>query len=401
MIQIYKYDNTNYSNNGDVTLNPTSCIYKDSEKELILEHSYDESSRWKYIECDNVIKGTLHGIDQLFRIYKIENDLDTITAYARPIMYDLINNVLIDVRPTTKTGQEALDIILNGTGFTGHSDIPKINTAYYVRKNIIEALFSDDDNSFINRWGGELYFENFNIYLMSKIGNDDGIRIDEGYNLEDIKGTINFDEVTTRIVPTGFNGITLDGEYPFVDSSLINNYSNVLMKVINFEDVKVKENEDEEGFNTLAEAQTELQARCRELYSSGIDKPKISYEIAVTNDERLRNVSTGDFVHVYVKKLDLYVATRVSDYEFDLLEQRNISVSVGNVEKTYEQKQGDVQSAVNNAFNQNGNIKGGSIEGVINAMQTQFKALKDSAQKQDIRAMLFEDRVPTSPTFGA
>ena len=36
----------------------------------------------------------------------------------------------------------------------------------------------------------------------------------------------------------------------------------------------------------------------------------------------------------------------------------------------------------------------------INAIQAQFKALKDVAQPQDVRAMLFEDRVEDSPTFG-
>ena len=38
MIEIYLKNNTNYDKNGDITLNPTSCTYKESEKELTLEH---------------------------------------------------------------------------------------------------------------------------------------------------------------------------------------------------------------------------------------------------------------------------------------------------------------------------------------------------------------------------
>ena len=31
MIEIYLKTNTNYDKNGDITLDPTSCTYKDSE----------------------------------------------------------------------------------------------------------------------------------------------------------------------------------------------------------------------------------------------------------------------------------------------------------------------------------------------------------------------------------
>lgn len=41
------------------------------------------------------------------------------------------------------------------------------------------------------------------------------------------------------------------------------------------------------------------------------------------------------------------------------------------------------------------------MQGILDAVKTQFHALRDVAQKQDVRAMLFEDLNPDSPTFGA
>ena len=36
MIEIYLKSNTNYENNGDITLDPISCIYNDSEQMITL-----------------------------------------------------------------------------------------------------------------------------------------------------------------------------------------------------------------------------------------------------------------------------------------------------------------------------------------------------------------------------
>ena len=155
MIEIYLKTNTNYESNGDITLDPTSCNYKASENLLTLEHFIDDEGRWKYINFENVIAAEENGKKKLYRIYNVVKELYSVTAYARPLFFDLIDKVLLDVRPTRKIAQEALDIILEGTGFTGHSNLSSINTSYYIRKNIVEALIGDIENSFLNRWGGE------------------------------------------------------------------------------------------------------------------------------------------------------------------------------------------------------------------------------------------------------
>ena len=410
MIEIYLKTNTNYDKNGDITLDPTSCTYKDSENFITLEHFIDDEGRWKYINFENVIAAEENGKKKLYRIYNVVRGLYSVTAYARPIFYDLIDKVLLDVRPTNKIGQEALDIILADTGFTGHSNISNLSTAYYVRKNIVEALLGNEENSFLNRWGGEFYCENFDVYINDKIGSDNGVRVEFGYNLNEIEEDVNIEEVVTRIIPVGYDGIMLEGNAPWVDSPLINKYTQPKMRVIEFSDIKVKENsEDEEGFDTIEEARAELIKQCNLLFDNGIDKPTINYKIDMINlanttaykdFEMLVEVNKGDTVTCYIKHLDIDVKARVIDYERDLITGEYTYIELGNVVSNFFNEQADIQSKVNNILNSNGSVKAQTLEGTINAIQAQFKALKDVAQPQDVRAMLFEDRVEDSPTFG-
>lgn len=410
-IEIYLKNNTNYESNGDITLFPTSCTYKDSEQEVTLEHPLDDEGRWKFIDYENILSIEENGKKKLFRVYNVVKSLYNITAYARPPFYDLIDTILLDVRPTDKNGQEAMDIILKDTGFTGHSNISTINTSYFVRKNIVNSLVGDDENSFINRWGGEFYTENFDVYINDRIGSDNGLRVEFGYNLEEVEQDINIEEVVTRIIPIGFNGIMLEGDTPWIDSPLINKYTHPKSRVIEFSDVKVKEKEeDQEGFNTIEEARAELIKRCNKMFDKGIDKPLVNYKISMINIEnstayedvkKLVKANKGDTVTCYISHLDIDVKARVVDFEKDMLTGEYISIELGNVVNNFIKEQADIQQRVNSILNSEGRVKADMLNGTIDALQTQFKALKDIAQPQDILGMIFEDRVENSKTFGA
>lgn len=409
-IEIYLKTNTNYEMNGDMLLLPISCTYKASEHLVTLEHPIDDIGRWKYIDYENVISVEDDGKKKRYRIFNVVKSLCSITAYARPLFFDLIDNILLDVRPTLKNGEEALNIILEGTGFTGHSNISNINTSYYVRKNIVEAILGNDENSFLNRWGGEVLLDNFDIYINDKIGSDNGVRVELGYNLNEIEEDINIEEVATRIIPTGYNGIMLEGNTPWVDSPLINKYTKPKMRVINFDDVKVKESEaDEEGFNTIEEARQELIKRCNKLYEEGIDKPSVNYKIDMINLAnttaykdyiKLVTVNEGDTVTCYIPGLDIDVKARVIDYEEDLITGEYISLELGNAISNFFKEQADVQSKINNILNSNGTVKGNEIQGFLDATKAKLIAQKEIGQLQDVRAFIWEDLDPNSPTYG-
>ena len=411
MIEIYLKNNTNYENNGDITLQPISCVYSNSESMITLEHQIDDIGRWKYINTDNVLASDITGKKVLYRIFNILKTFDTITAYARPLFYDLIDKILLDVRPTNMTGEEALNYILKDTPFTGHSNITAVNTSYYVRKNIVEAIVGDDENSFLNRWGGEFYTENFDVYVNEQIGSDNGVRVEFGYNLNAIEEDINFEDVATRIIPVGYDGLMLDGTTPWVDSPNINKYANIKERVITFEDIKVKESaEDEEGFNTIEEARAELIRQCNLLYDNGIDKPIVNYKIdmidlsnttAYKDFKVLVDVKQGDTVTCYIKELDIDVKARVIDFERDELTGEYNSIELGNEISNFFNEQVDISNKVNSILNDNGSVKANEVQGFIDSTKAMIRAQKSVAQKQHIRAMLFEDLDESSETYGA
>lgn len=415
MIQIYKHENTNFESNGDMTLTPTSSIFKmelNGICEIELEHPYDNLGKWKYIAADNVVAGpTPYSEKQLFRIYETEKTMTGIKAYARHIFFDLIDNVLLDIRPTQKTGEEALNILLQGTGYKGHSNLVDLNTAYYIRKNVVEAIAGDDENSFANRWGGERLYNNFDVYINSSIGSDNGVRAEFGYNLTEIEEKINLEDTVTRIIPLGFDGIMLEGEKPWVDSPNINKYAKIKTKVVEMQDIKVKENvEDEEGYNTLEEAQNAMKKRCEELFEGGLDLPVCTYSVAMEDlssttaykgYEVLETVSIGDTVHCKHIGLGIETKARCVALEWNMLSKKYVSLTLGDVTKNFFDEQSDVATRVDNILNANGTVNANKLQGIVNGLNTKFKAQKDIAQNQDVRAILFEDLDPDSPTFGA
>ena len=144
MIEVYVKGNEDYGSNGDMTLTPTTCeveLTVEGVAELTLEHPIDDLGRWEYLVTDNVIAApTPYSKKQLFRIYDYTKTETEVTAYARHIFYDSAGEMLVDVRPTNKTGQEALDTILSGTKYKAKTNIKTRSTAYYIRKNIMEAI---------------------------------------------------------------------------------------------------------------------------------------------------------------------------------------------------------------------------------------------------------------------
>ena len=170
MIQIYKPDNTDYEHNGDITLLPsvaTTHAILNGAWTAELTHPIDSEGRWKHITEESVVKMPSFNGNQLYRIKEVSKQDSGVTATMEPIFYDAMNDCFLeDVRPTGKNGQDALDIMLApNSKYSGQSDITRASTAYYQYVNFMEALNGDIDQSFINRWGGEILLEADEVLL--------------------------------------------------------------------------------------------------------------------------------------------------------------------------------------------------------------------------------------------
>lgn len=422
---LYKASNTNFEMNGDYTLHPLACLATFNLNDTWQLDIDIPDGNEDFVVGAVISVDTPYGKRQLYRIQDTDRDMDNASATAYPIFLDSRNDCFLwNVRPTNKIGQDALDIMLAGSKYTGQSDITTASTAYYVQKNFIEALNGDDENAFLKRWGGEVAYQNFKILVNNRLGADNGLRVEFGFNLTGLQEQVDMSNVVTRIIPKAFNGYILpDNEV--VDSPLINNYPVVYTRVIEYQDVKLAEDATEEDEDngtiicaTMEELYAALRTKANAEFSTGIDLPNITYDVDMVDLSRtdlykdyagLLNVQLGDTVHVKNRRMGIETTARVITLVYDCITQKVTSLTLGDYEANYFNDVSSTVSTVNglneavgNIYDPNsGTVIAGKISGVINLLQTTLKAQKNIAQKQDVRAILFEDLDPDSPTYGA
>lgn len=423
MIQIYNPNNTNYEKNGDMPLTPSSATIHtilNGSWDAELHHPIDQDGRWKYIVEGAVVKMPSFNGDQLFRVKNKQKADSGIDATMEPIFYDAKDDCwLTDVRPTGKTGQEALNIMTApNSKYSGKSDITLQSTAYYEYMNLMEAINGNNDNSFVNRWGGEILFDNFSVIINQRVGGDYGAEIRYGKNVpvDGLTEEVDTRDVVTRIYPKAFNGYTMT-DHGYVDSPLINNYPTIKCATLTFEDVKMREDaqeDDEENGVTVCDTQAELdaalRAKCNEQYTAGLDKPSVSISadmILLQNTEQykdyeiLESVSLGDTVHCRNQHLGIVTDARVIELKYNSILKRIESVVIGDYQYNYFQDVTSTVSRVESAIRPDGSVIGQQVQGIINGVKAQMKAQTSVAKKVSVRAVLLEDTDPDSPNFGA
>ena len=117
-----------------------------------------------------------------------------------------------------------LFVIIRIKQYSGQSDITTIGTAYFVRRNLMDAINGEDSPSFSQVWGGEILFDNFSVLINQRIGGDYGADIRYGKNMTGLTSTVDMSDTVTRIVPVAYNGRMMSGNTPWVDSENINKY---------------------------------------------------------------------------------------------------------------------------------------------------------------------------------
>lgn len=412
-IEFYNPDNNNFESDGNVTLRPNKALFKiklNGICEIELSHPCDKEGRWKFIKNDGIIKApTPYSNGQLFHVYSIKkNMVGGLNIKARHIFFDLNKSIILDNRAENKTCQEALDIILNETKFSGKSNMKKLATAYFVKMNRVAAINGNTDNTLISRWGGEIFLDNYNVTVNDHIGGDYGAYINYGNNMLELGLEDNEDNVITRGYPVAFNGRMLPEKY--IDSPLINRYREIKEDFVEMSDLKLKEDSsDGEGFDTVEELYKSMRIRMKELYDGGLDKPTVTGTTKVAPLENttkykyvkgLVNIGLGDTITIYHEKLDIDFASRCIGYTWNILTRKYETVDVGEFKESFFSKQTDVRNKVESILNGDGSVKANEIQGFLDATRTKLIAQKEIGQLQDVRAFIWEDLDPNSPTYG-
>lgn len=422
MVQIYSPDNTNYDLNGDMTLQPVSCLaYAELNGMWYLEltHLIDEEGRWKYIVEEAVVKvKTWQQTSQLFRIQKVTKKDTRVTAEAYPIFYDARDDgFIITKHPVNKNGNQALQIMLSDlpAKYSGSSNITTAATAYFENRNLIDCLCGESPN-FVERWGGEIRYNNYAVEINTRIGSDRLVDVRYGKNIRGITYEVDMSEIATRIYPQSYNGHRMYGETPWVDSPLINSYAKLYVKKIEYEHVRMAEDvtgEEEEDL-IVCETQEELDAAlrqcCQDDFAAGIDKPKVTMDIDLINLAdtveysdyvTLETIRLGDTVHCIHSKLGITSDARVISIEYDCLTNRTTRIQIGDATYDYIRNMSTAVSRINGVIRSDGSLVADRVAGFLDGAKTSLRAQYDIARRQDVLAILFENLDTESPLYGA
>lgn len=423
MIQIYKAFNKDQTRNGDMVLMPsaaTTHAVLNGSWSAELTHPIDPEGRWKYIEEEAIVEMPSFNGKQLYRIRSKKKTASTVQATMEPVFFDSIDDCwLEDVRPTNKTGQEALDIMLESNPkYSAQSDIDKLGTAYYEYQNFMEALNSNQDNSFINRWGGEILFDNYEIIVNSRVGEDRGVEIRYGKNIkkDGISEEVSIGNTVTRIYPKAYNGYKMSGK-GYVDSPLLKKYPTVKTITMTFSDVKMaedaQEGDEEKGIiicNSQDELDQALKMKCENQYSNGLDKPSvtISVDMVLTGNteeykqyRKLEEISLGDTVHCRNARLGIVTDARVIELKYNSILKRVESVVIGDYSYNYFNNVSSTVNRVQNAIRSDGTVIAEQVYGAINTLNAFLHAQSTAAKRTDSVAYLIEDLDQNSELYGA
>lgn len=423
MIQIYKAFNTDQTRNGDMVLMPSAAITHavlNGSWSAELTHPIDPEGRWKYIEEEAIVEMPSFNGKQLYRIRSKKKTVSTVQATMEPVFFDSIDDCwLEDVRPTNKTGQEALDIMLESNPkYSAKSDIDKLRTAYYEYQNFMEALNSNQDNSFINRWGGEILFDNYEIIVNSRVGEDRGVEIRYGKNIkkDGISEEVSTGNTVTRIYPKAYNGYKMSGK-GYVDSPLLRKYPTVKTITMTFSDVKMaedaQEGDEEKGIiicNSQDELDQALKMKCENQYSNGLDKPSvtISVDMVLTGNteeykqyRKLEEISLGDTVHCRNARLGIVTDARVIELKYNSILKRVESVVIGDYSYNYFNNVSSTVNRVQSAIRSDGTVVAEQVYGAINTLNAFLHAQSTAAKRTDSVAYLIENLDQNSELYGA
>jgi phage minor structural protein len=326
LICIYDRKTTkgNFENNGLGVLAETISAYITEELngdyELELEYRA-KGRKAKFLEEWNIIKAD----GQLFRIYKVQKqskDIKIIKVWAKHIFYDLLYFFIEDSSATNSSVKTAMEKALPsdlGSIYSVDSDIIIANTMYFIEKNPVEAIFS-----ILNTWQcGELKRDNFDIKILSQMGNNTGVLITQGKNILGIEYNIDTTEVATKLYPVGADGIKLTEKYINVVNWDSDKYPPFpIIKKVVFSDAA-----DEVTLRALAEEKAN---------TIGLNKINIEVdfiELAKTKEyEKLKDlekVSVGDRVIVRHKDFNINITVPIIKTKKDVLRGINTTVTLG------------------------------------------------------------------------
>ena len=287
--------------------------------------------------------------DQPFRIYRVVPELDKVTVYARHIFYDLLDNMVRSLKPSpsavgASVVQSLAGACLSSHDFSFYSDLTSTaEDVEWENVNPVEAMLGE--NGLVSKYGAELARDWYDVFLVRRVGNNTDVSIREKKNLTGISYDVDETDVVTRIMPTGedTDGNILYLPELYLDSPNINAYTHP--KWIHLPVSEAKEVTDGDEPKSKAQCYAEMRKAAQAEFDAGCDLPTVTLKVDFVNCSdaeeykqyaALTDIFLGDSVRVIARRIGVEVSMRMTQYTYDCLTRKYISVTLGTAADTLE-----------------------------------------------------------------
>ena len=353
---LYSKVETDFSHNGLGFLTDIISAKVTEERNGVYELSfqYPTSGQWYELIANGcIVKAKANETSdlQLFKIYKSSKPIRGIVTFsAEHISYALNGLPLAGFSISGATPQMAMRRALEQTplehNFTAQSDIATVNKTEIKTPCSVRGLLGGQEGSILDVWGGEYEFDNFNVILHANRGANNGVTIEYGKNLTDIKQEENISECYTHLMPYAvYNQDDGNGNsnevYVYLTDKVI-----PLPTAANLGHQKalIKDFSDTFGDNEIPTA-AKLRTRANAfIASSDLTTPKVSITVSFIqlwqteeykNVAPLERVRLCDIVSVYFSKLGISATAKVIKTIYDVIAERYESVTVGDAKSNF------------------------------------------------------------------
>lgn len=381
--QIHVYDlhepQNGFKSNGLAVLDPISCTswHDDDRWDVELTHPLDEWGKWKYLLPENIIKvrGQLFRIDRY--LPKISGSERLVSIHASHISTDMAAQIIRQATFGGGTASQFIDFAFSSVDepfyseglqayeFEGYSDISGVSGETELVNCSLWAAIVGADNCLLNRYGGELYRDNFYFSVCTRMqyAKDNAFRLRYSLDMTEISQTIDYTDFCTELHGRDNFG----NEYAICWTGVDWAVHHPRQRAMSF-----TYSDFDTAFDSLVHDVETL------FFAS--DYPKVTYDMSLANlknDPRyadflqLQDYHYGDSGSIYCPELDIDTVQKIVAEQRDELTGDVLRMTLGNLKNSWVRP----------------SLLAGTVSSGSSVEDKQRKALENELKKTKLKAL--------------
>lgn len=346
MIILHDIAATEFGTLGIKVLKPLYCRVRREDNGNYYVEIDDRADNVELYQKDRIVAIDTPWGRQPFRIDNPSVSGSKVKVKGWHIFYDARNYLIEDNYVVAQNANYALDDLNQSTDitspFTTYSDVPLSFSLRTVRKSLYEAV-----QDVLKRWGGHLELDVWAINLKQEIGQDRGVTIAYGKNITTYGIGENWDNVVTKLMPVGKDGLKLPEVYL---EQGVEDYPIPYSKIITFDQQDVKEEDFIDPETNQPDPAAYQAALIEDLRSKGGAHlnanhfPRVNYAF----EAFVEGISDiGDTIRVNHPRLNVPLVTNVLAVDYDAILERIVKFEFGNFNARLSNLKQDTQAAIN------------------------------------------------------